>query len=212
MSPAAHQPTTLHSINSVSSSTNESNTTTAMDQRVASTTSEGDTDMIASVRATGQLIKLSGLVNQYTAVIMVDSGSTSDFISYEYVKLRSLAVKEYKHSKCVWLADGQHHTVNSYVECELQIGELVECIQLGVIPLVDYDVIVGSPWLKRHNPSIDWSTGIVRVSSQGRQCVLPLHTHSHVATIQMVSAIQMKREVQKGRHVSGADTRCRRAY
>jgi hypothetical protein len=165
---------------------------------VASTTSEGDTDMIASVRATGQLIKLSGLVNQYTAVIMVDSGSTSDFISYEYVKQHSLAVKEYKHSKCVWLADGQHHTVNSYVECELQIGELVECIQLGVIPLVDYDVIVGSPWLKRHNPSIDWSTGIVRVSSQGRQCVLPLHTHSHVATIQMVSAIQMKREVQKG--------------
>ena len=60
----AFQPTTVHS-NSGSSSSNAY--------------------QIASVQTSGRLIKLSGLVNKCQAVMMVDSGSTGDFISEAYV-------------------------------------------------------------------------------------------------------------------------------
>src|SRR5258708_7187359 len=45
---------------------------------------------IASVQASGRLIKLSGLVNKCQAVMMVDSGSTGDFISEAYVSKYSI--------------------------------------------------------------------------------------------------------------------------
>src|SRR6202008_500068 len=76
-------------------------------------TVHGDTDTnsgrmhaIASVRANGRLFKLSGHVNNGGAVMMVDSGSTGDFISEVYVKQYKLPVKTYHDSKTVWLADG----------------------------------------------------------------------------------------------------------
>src|SRR3954447_26470373 len=50
-------------------------------QHVGTTSVAGDTLQIASVSSTGRLIKLVGLVNQQPVVVMVDSGSTGDFIS-----------------------------------------------------------------------------------------------------------------------------------
>src|SRR5260370_5502533 len=54
------------------------------------------THHIASVQASGRLIKLSGLVNNFKAVMMVDSGSTGDFISDAYVSIHKLPCKSYE--------------------------------------------------------------------------------------------------------------------
>ena len=111
-----------------------------------------------------------------------------------------MPVQECKH-KNVWLADGKQYTVRSYVESTVRVGNLVESIELAVIPLSDFDVIVGTPWLTRHNPSINWITSIVTVNSNGNQCVLPLHNQSDTPVVEMVSALQFKREVAKGEQV-----------
>src|ERR1700730_5366015 len=95
-------------------------------------------------------------------------------------------------------ADGKQHTVTHYAECVMHLGDIVESIMLSVIPLVGYDVIVGTTWLKRHNPSINWSTGMVTVDSNGKQCVLPQLTENSGRSIEMISALQFKREVEKG--------------
>src|SRR6202163_689507 len=129
---------------------------------------------------------------------MVDSGSTGDFIREEYVRKHFIHVKQYERPKSVWLADGKQHTVTHYAECVMHLGDIVESIMLSVIPLVGYDVIVGTTWLKRHNPSINWSTGMVTVDSNGKQCVLPQLTENSGRSIEMISALQFKREVEKG--------------
>ena len=83
-------------------------------------TVHGDTDTnsdrthaIASVRANSRLIKLSGHVNNCGAVMMVDSGSTGDFISDTFVRRYKVPTKSYRHSKTVWMADGQQHVVSA---------------------------------------------------------------------------------------------------
>jgi hypothetical protein len=128
-------------------------------------TVHGDTDtnsdrthVIASVRASGRLIKLSGQVNKCGAAMMVDSGSTGDFISEVYVKQHKLPVKTYHDSKTVWLADGTQHMVREYALCCVSIGGLSESVELAIIPLVGYDVVLGVPWLQRHNPNINWTS------------------------------------------------------
>ena len=144
-------------------------------------TVHGDTDTnsdrthaIASVRANSRLIRLSGHVNKYGAVMMVDSGSTGDFISEVYVKQHKLPVKSYHDSKTVWLADGTQHVVREYTTCRISIGGLTESLELAIIPLVGYDVVLGVPWLQRHNPDINWTSYTISVNSCGEQYQLPL--------------------------------------
>ena len=42
---------------------------------------------IASVRVPGQLIKLAATLDKYNAVVMIDSGSTGDFVSEELLSV-----------------------------------------------------------------------------------------------------------------------------
>src|SRR6202158_5841600 len=173
----ACQPTTVHSNSDPSSSS---------------------TYQIASVQASGRLFKLSGLVNKCQAVMMVDSGSTGDFISEAYVSKHRMRRNSYESSKTVWLADGKQHTVTSYIVCVISIGGLTESVELAIIPLVGYDVILGTPWLQRHNPSITWTSYSISVNSNGKQCELPLANITDTPVVELVSALQFKREVQHG--------------
>jgi hypothetical protein len=163
-----------------------------------STSVVDDVHRIASVRVPGQLIKLSGVVNKYKAVVMVDSGSTGDFISQEFVQRNKLGSRCYENLKKVWLADGKEHTIASYVDSSLRIGELHENTESAVIPLSGYDVILGIPWLKRHNPVINWDTSKVVVSSNGNQCELPLHSDIDPPVLEVISALLAKRDMTKG--------------
>jgi hypothetical protein len=45
------------------------------------------------------------------------------------------------------------HEVN---KVELRIQEHQEVITFDVFGLATYDVILGLPWLREHNPRIDW--------------------------------------------------------
>ena len=163
-----------------------------------STSVVDDVHRIASVRVPGQLVKLSGAVNKCKAVVMVDSGSTGDFISEQFVHKNKLVSRCYEKVKKVWLADGKEHTISSYVDSSIRIGELHEKTELAVIPLAGYDVILGIPWLKRHNPVINWDTSKVVVSSNGNQCELPLHSDIDPPAVEMISALQAKRDMTKG--------------
>ena len=197
-SPVMHQNMPGQGVNSISTGRHQLNTVSTESQHVSNTSVVGDMHQIASVSSTGRLVKLVGLVDQHPVVVMVDSGSTGDFISDKYVSEHKLHEYEYKHSKTVWLADGKQHTVSKYIECQLDIGDMSQSIQLAVLPLIGHDIILGTTWLQRHNPHINWSTGTVTVECNGKPCVLPQISEHSNRSIEVVSALQIKREVQKG--------------
>jgi hypothetical protein len=160
--------------------------------------SSEDVYRIASVRVPGKLIKLSATVDSHKAVVMVDSGSTGDFISEEFVQGNKLASRCYERPKTVWLADGKELTIRSYVESRVKLGDLTENVELAVIPLAGYDMILGIPWLKRHSPIIDWNTSSVSVNINGVMSELPPHIDRSTPVVELVSRLQVVRDVQKG--------------
>ena len=170
----------------------------AVDEDSTRTSSSDDVYRVASVRVPGQLMKLAAVVDKNKAVVMVDSGSTGDFISEEFVHRNKLVSRCYEKPKQVWLADGKEHIVRSYVESRVKLGDLTEKIELAVIPLAGYDVIVGIPWLKRHSPVIDWSTNTVKVRINGELCKLPQHIETSTPVLELVSRLQAVRDFQKG--------------
>src|SRR5207244_1657655 len=91
-------------------------------------------------------------------------------ISYNLIQNCKLYSRCYENPKTVWLADGKEHIITSYVYSTVKLANLTEKVELAVIPLVGYDVILGIPWLKRHNPVIDWNTSIVSVKVGDQMC------------------------------------------
>src|SRR5258708_32086564 len=126
--------TSVSSIEQVNSGSNEVSATSVVGEQVESTSVVEDVHRIVSVRAPGQLIWLAGLVNKSRAVVMVDSGSTGDFISQAFVSKHKLGSKSYESSRTLWLADGKQHTVTMYIECLINLGGLIESAALAIIP------------------------------------------------------------------------------
>ena len=168
------------------------------DDHVGSTVVDSDAYRIASVSVPGQLVKLEGTVDKHRAIVMVDSGSTGDFISEKLVQSCKLYKQKYESPKPVWLADGKEHIIESYVDSTIKLGDLIERVELAVIPLVGYDVILGIPWLTRHNPVIDWSTSTVSVRVGNQISRLPEYKESNTPAVELVSRLQVVRDVEKG--------------
>src|SRR6202171_2511749 len=142
-----------------------------------------------------ELIRIRGYVNRYPAIIMVDGGSTGNFIDRRYVLEHQLHTLKLGEAKSVRLADGRTHLCRSYVTCNVRMGNLKQLITLNIIPLDGYDVILGIPWLRLNNPEFNWKAGTVSVGIEGKMVELPKYSECKPRDGMLVSSLQFKRLV-----------------
>jgi RNase H-like domain found in reverse transcriptase/Reverse transcriptase (RNA-dependent DNA polymerase)/Integrase zinc binding domain/Retroviral aspartyl protease/Chromo (CHRromatin Organisation MOdifier) domain len=94
-----------------------------------------------------------------SARVLLDCGSTTNFISKRYVRSHRIPTVNTANAQVVRLADGgTTSTCKIAMNFHLFIGDRDFCESLLVFPIESFDVILGMPWLKRHNPTIDWAT------------------------------------------------------
>jgi hypothetical protein len=144
-----------------------------------------------------ELIRVKGYINRYPAVVMVDGGSTGNFIDSAYAKKHELHSHKLGTAKSVRLADGSTHICRSYVTVNLSMGNLKQLATLNVIPLDGYDVILGIPWLRLNNPEFNWKEGVISVNIDGKLMELPKHSESMTSDSMLVSSLQFKRLVSQ---------------
>lgn len=91
---------------------------------------------------------------------LIDSGASACFIDYEFVTKYKINTRKKESPIVVRMIDGREvesgkvtHVTDPVM---LVIGEHCEEIAFNVIRSPGYPVILGMPWLKQHNPSIDW--------------------------------------------------------
>src|SRR6202008_2672347 len=147
---------------------------------------------ISSVHHNSELIRIRGHVGKHSATVMVDSGSTGNFIDSSYVNRHSLAKWKLRVPESVRLADGTMHTSTYYSTMNIRMGKAKHLIQLNVIPLKAANVILGIPWLQQYEPTIDWKSGSVSVSVNSNQIVLPKYIDASDTSI-IVSSLQFSR-------------------
>ena len=106
------------------------------------------------------LIRMLGKVNGRPAELMIDSGSSSNFLSSSFVRLNRMKTEKLEKEQTVQLADGREHIVKRMVrKASVRWEGWSGLISFLVLPLSHYDIILGMKWLKEFNPKIDWSTG-----------------------------------------------------
>jgi hypothetical protein len=100
---------------------------------------------------------------------MVDSGATQSFIHKSLVEKYDIPVTQLDQPVALDVADG--HPIKSGVIAErtssvsMCVGSHHEKINLYVTNIGQHSIILGTSWLKKHNPRIDWSERKVDFSS-----------------------------------------------
>ena len=94
-----------------------------------------------------ELLRLNGKVNGCQAHMLLDSGSTHDFVSTEFVRRHKIPTEPEKETFKVTLADGtpseHQHQVTQQVNAVVR--DVSEQRRFTILPTCSVDVILGKP-------------------------------------------------------------------
>ena len=164
-----------------------------------------DEEVSAAVRILGRVLELAGRVQKYPTRVLLDSGSTGNFISTQFVAAAGLTIQPDSDWEEVTLADGSRLRTEGRVQFTLRCGKYKERVIARVFPNLHKEIILGIPWLETANPVIDWAQRRVRVFHRGCDVTLPLiqkrDAEATATELSFCTAKQMTKQVQRGHAV-----------
>ena len=113
-----------------------------------------------------QLFTFQGEVMGAAVHCMLDSGAACNFISTTWAETHGLEVTMLPEGQGprIQLADGHMKQCRQQWTGKLRLGPLRFEVRAFVFPLSSFDVILGMPWLNRHNPEICWENRIMKLN------------------------------------------------
>ena len=104
---------------------------------------------------------------------LLDSGATGLVMSSEFARKKGFKLKKLERPMQVRNVDGSFNRegpIENTVEVNVYYKGHVERTEIDVIRGQKWGVILGMPWLERHNPEIDWKTGEVKMTRCPEEC------------------------------------------
>ena len=107
------------------------------------------------------------------AKALLDSGCSQTSIDYSFVQQHRLTTTPAAVVVPVHNADGSLNSkgsIRSFASLRVTIGDHQELMDMAVVHLDSADIFLGHDWLKRHNLTIDWSTGALMFDRCPESC------------------------------------------
>jgi len=104
---------------------------------------------------------------------LLNSGATGLVISSEFAKKQGFKMKRLERPINVRNVDGSFNKegpIENTVEVNIYYQGHRERTKINVIGGQKWKVILGMPWLARHNSEIDWKTGEVKITRCLEEC------------------------------------------
>ena len=104
---------------------------------------------------------------------LLDSGVTGLVMSSEFARKKGFKLKRLERPMQVRNVDrsfNREGPIENTVEVNVYYKGHVERTEIDVIGGQKWGVILGMPWLERHNPEIDWKTGEVKMMRCPEEC------------------------------------------
>ena len=108
-----------------------------------------------------------------TVEALLDSRATGLVMSSEFAKKQGFKLKKLERPMQVRNVDGsfnKEEPIENTVEVNIYYQRHRERTEIDVIGGQKWSVILGMPWLVRHNPEIDWRTGEVKMTRCLEEC------------------------------------------
>ena len=127
----------------------------------------------------GSVLELSGKIKRRPLKVLIDFGSTSNFISDQVVASLHLKVVEDGIRQKLILLDKSIIWPGGWVDFLLTCGEYVRRISARVFPSFHKELILGMPWLVMEDPDISRRNRTVAVQQKGSFVQLPVLRPAH---------------------------------
>ena len=114
-------------------------------------------------------LKLHKGEKRITTNAMVDTGATEDFIDQQFCVQHQFPVRRLNQPRDIFVIDRKSSSVGPItheVIITMDIGNHREQIRFQVANLKKHEAILGMPWLKRHNPTINWDKEQISFNSE----------------------------------------------
>lgn len=116
-----------------------------------------------------ETLRLVGQVALLPVMILVDRGSTHNFIQESVVKQLGLSPCQ---TAPLWVMVGNGHTLDCHLLCEatmITILDITFCVDLHVLPLCGANLVLGVQWLKSLGPVLtDYNKLSMKFMREGR--------------------------------------------
>lgn len=166
--------------------------------------SESDTDLMSisedAIQGTSKrkTIKLQGLVGKQSVLVLIDSGSSHNYISDQLVLALNLVTSPVQATS-VHLADGKPMQSNKIVNNLMWWTQgHTFTTSMRVLSLGCYDIILGMDWLSDCSPMfVNWKTKKLRFTHQGKRITLR-GLKNTVSTCVSITATNLNKMITKG--------------
>ena len=114
-------------------------------------------------------IQLHGARELVTINAMIDSEATEDFIDQEVCNKHRIKMIKAKNPREIYLTDGKPSTmgpVTHMTKLLMDISCHRELATFQVAKLQNHKGILGMPWLREHNPTMDWNDKRITFNSE----------------------------------------------
>jgi hypothetical protein len=104
---------------------------------------------------------------------LLDSGATGLFLDSDYVRQERMSTRELSRPIPVSNVDGTPNgagPIHQVVDTVLRYKGHTERVIFAVTNLGGQKMILGLPWLREHNPEVDWNSGEVKMSRCPARC------------------------------------------
>ena len=113
-------------------------------------------------------LELAARIGHRPMRVMVDSGSTGNYIDARECTARRIKIEAEDRSEELKMADGTVVKTEGRVQFVLKCGGYRGQISARVFPNMNKPMILGIPWLSKENPHIDWTQATVVVNKDHR--------------------------------------------
>ena len=96
-----------------------------------------------------------------STTVMIDSGAAGNFMDPRYKNRYQIKGQEKPQVVPIIGLNGESlgpGITHESGPLPMVIGDHFEIINFDVTPLGQYDIVLGVPWLRKHNPDINWQT------------------------------------------------------
>ncbi|TFK78849.1 hypothetical protein K466DRAFT_506635 [Polyporus arcularius HHB13444] len=133
----------------------------------------GRRPLIPRIEDTGLTMFMT--VNGLEAIVLFDSGSTSDSISPEFAKVTGCRTFELENPTQLQLGcSGSKSTISHGAQVPIKVGDTAVDVYLDVVNLDRYDVVFGTPFLRRLDVLLDFKNSVIIIQGQRFKALTPL--------------------------------------
>ncbi len=110
-------------------------------------------------------------IDSQRAIVIIDSGVSGNFISKALVRLVGLLTRRKKDPYDLRMADGSTLLTGSVDEETTSLPFVIQRyykeMSFDIIGIATYYIILGMPWLEKHNLAINWRRKVLKFKRTG---------------------------------------------